>query len=100
MSLYVMYACLENFTDRGAQQATVHEVTESWSRLSAHLHTHTHTRAHTQCLCMSWITHAHFSPALCKNVRNPFLKFEVLIPKATLHTNYCTSQDPSRKQMI
>ena len=50
MSLYVMYACLENFTDRGAQQATVHEVTERWSRLSAHLHTHTHTRTHTMSL--------------------------------------------------
>ena len=31
--------CLENPMDRGAWQATVHEVTKSWTRLSMHAHT-------------------------------------------------------------
>ena len=32
----LQYSCLENSTDRGAWRATVHEVTESWTRLSMH----------------------------------------------------------------
>ena len=35
--------------DRGAWQATVHEIEKSWTQLShTHTHTHTHTRTHTQ----------------------------------------------------
>ena len=30
----LQYSCLENFMDRGAQQATVHGVAESWTQLS------------------------------------------------------------------
>ena len=30
----LQYSCLENPTDEGAQQATVHGVTKSWTRLS------------------------------------------------------------------
>ena len=30
----LQYSCLGNPTDRGAWQATVHEVTKSWTRLS------------------------------------------------------------------
>ena len=30
----LQYSCLENFMDRGAQQATVHRVAESHTRLS------------------------------------------------------------------
>ena len=29
----LQYSCLENFMDRGAWQATVHGVTNSWTRL-------------------------------------------------------------------
>ena len=36
------YSCLENPMDRGACWATVHRVTQSWTRLK-HTHTHTHT---------------------------------------------------------
>ena len=32
-----------NPMDRGAWQATVHEDTKSWTRLSTAVHTHTHT---------------------------------------------------------
>ena len=43
----LQYSCLENFTDRGTWQATVHGVTKSQTRLStracARTHTHTHT---------------------------------------------------------
>ena len=38
------YSFLENFIDRGACQATVHEVTESdTTKQLTHTHTHTHT---------------------------------------------------------
>ena len=30
----LQYSCLENSMDRGARQATVHGVAESWTRLS------------------------------------------------------------------
>ena len=33
------YSCLKNFMDRGAWQATVHEVTKGWTRLSTHIYT-------------------------------------------------------------
>ena len=40
----LQYSCLENSMDRGTLQATVHGVTESWTRLGdEHIHTHTHT---------------------------------------------------------
>ena len=32
----LQYSCLENSMDRGAWQATVHEPTKSWTRLSTH----------------------------------------------------------------
>ena len=34
------YPCLENAMDKGAWQATVNGVTESWTRLSAHAYAH------------------------------------------------------------
>ena len=34
----LQYSCLENSMDRGAWQATVHEVTESWTQLSKHFY--------------------------------------------------------------
>ena len=30
----LQYSCLENYMDRGARQAAVHEVAKSWTRLS------------------------------------------------------------------
>ena len=38
----LQYSCLKNPMDRGAQWATVHGVTKSWTLLNAHTHTHTH----------------------------------------------------------
>ena len=35
----LQYSCLENPMDRGAWQATVHELTKSQTQLSAHTHT-------------------------------------------------------------
>ena len=32
----LQHSCLENPTDRGAWQATVHGITKSWTRLSTH----------------------------------------------------------------
>ena len=50
---HFLYSCLENYVDREAQWATVHEMAESdmteWlspqghTRVCAHTHTHTHT---------------------------------------------------------
>ena len=37
----LQYSCLENPTDRGAWQATVHQVAKSQTRLSDLAHTHT-----------------------------------------------------------
>ena len=34
------YSCLENSMDRGAWQATIHEVAKSWTRLNNWAHTH------------------------------------------------------------
>ena len=34
----LQYPCLENPMDSGARQATVHEVTKSWTRLSMHVY--------------------------------------------------------------
>ena len=39
--------CLENPRDRGAWQAMVHSVAESWTRLKQ-LSTHTHTRVYME----------------------------------------------------
>ena len=40
----LQYSCLENSMDRGAWRATVHGITDSWTRLTdTHTHTHTHT---------------------------------------------------------
>ena len=36
------YSCPRNPMDKGAWQATVHGVTESWIQLSIHTHTQTH----------------------------------------------------------
>ena len=46
----LQYSCLENSMDKGAWQATVHEVAKSWSDMAvnmcvcAHIHTHTVTK--------------------------------------------------------
>ena len=55
-STQLQYSCLENPMDRGAEQAMVHRVVKSWTRLkplSTHTHTHTHThrelRGHMPC---------------------------------------------------
>ena len=39
----LQYSCLNNPTDIGTWQATVHGVAKSQTRLSTHTHTHTHT---------------------------------------------------------
>ena len=50
----LQYSCLENCTDRGAWQATVHGVAKSqtwlsnWTHTDTHTHTHTHTTALAQ----------------------------------------------------
>ena len=41
----LQYSCLENPRDRGAWQATIHGVANSWTWLSTYAHTHAH--AHT-----------------------------------------------------
>ena len=46
-STQLQYSCLENPMDRGAEQAMVHRVVKSWTRLKP-LSTHTHTHTHTQ----------------------------------------------------
>ena len=38
MATHPSYSCLENSTDRGTWGATVHEVTEKWTRLSMHVY--------------------------------------------------------------
>ena len=44
----LQYSCLENPTDRGAWQATVHGVTKVGHNLTTKPpHTHTHTHTHT-----------------------------------------------------
>ena len=43
-SKLLQYSCLENLTDRGAWQATVHMVAESDMRERTCVHVHTHTR--------------------------------------------------------
>ena len=48
----LQYSCLENSTDRGAWQATVHGIAKNWMWLSAHMHTHTHT--HTPGITLLW----------------------------------------------
>ena len=35
----LQYSCLENSMDRGACWATVHGITQSWTRMSTHTHT-------------------------------------------------------------
>ena len=47
----LQHSCLENSTDRGAWQATIHGVTKSWTRLSTHTHTHTLHVTH-MCMCI------------------------------------------------
>ena len=50
----LQYSCLENSMDRGAWQATVHNVTERWMRLSdgnMHRHTLTHVVKATYIFC-------------------------------------------------
>ena len=42
----LQYSCLENSMDRGAWQATVHEVAKSWSDTAVHMRACAHT--HTQ----------------------------------------------------
>ena len=39
----LQYSCLENSTDRGVSQATVHGVSKSLTQHSDSTHTHTHT---------------------------------------------------------
>ena len=44
----LQYSCLENPMDRGAWQATVHGVTQSWTPLKQlNMHTHTRMGVHT-----------------------------------------------------
>ena len=52
----LLYSCLKNFIDRGAWQATVHEVAKSWTQLLTHTHTHTHTHARARARAH---THTH-----------------------------------------
>ena len=78
MSLYVMYACLENFTDRGARQATVHErVGHDCVRACTHTHTHTHTHAHTHTHTMS----LHVMDYSCPFLPSTLQECEKSIPK-------------------
>ena len=42
----LQYSCLQNSTDRGTQQATVHGITESDTNEATCTHTHTHTHTH------------------------------------------------------
>ena len=48
----LQYSCLENLTNRGTWQVTVHRIAKSWTRLKqlnthACMHTHTHTHTHS-----------------------------------------------------
>ena len=51
----LQYPCLENPMNRGAWQATVHRVGNSWTQLKqlAHVHTHVLTHTHTHTLILS-----------------------------------------------
>ena len=53
----LQYSCQENPMDRGAWWATVHGVTQSQTRLSAHAHTHlTHIWRYIKYTIYLWIT--------------------------------------------
>ena len=44
----LQYSCLENSTDRGAGQATVHGLQRLRHDRTSHTHTHTHTHTHAR----------------------------------------------------
>ena len=65
----LQYSCLENSMNRAAWQATVHEVTKTWARLSdSHTHTHTHT----------WWGVLWYNPY---KVKNKFLHVDALLQR-------------------
>ena len=49
----LQYSCQEHPMDRGAWQATVHGVENSWTQLNDS-HTHTHTHTHTLRVGLAW----------------------------------------------
>ena len=51
----LQYSCVENSTDRGAWQATVHGDAKSWTQLSSCTHTLTYAHAHTQICPISYL---------------------------------------------
>ena len=67
----LQYSCLENPTDRGAWQATVHGFTKSRTWLkqlsrSSSINTHTHISVHTH-TCTHTHTHTHISLYMDRN---------------------------------
>ena len=48
----LQYSCLGNPMARGDLQATVHEVTKSWTQLSTHTHTHRSGSYACQQICL------------------------------------------------
>ena len=63
---WLQYSCLENPTDRGARQATVHRVTKSQARLSDWAHIHT-------LACRPGISNGNIVPMRYNLVMFPFL---------------------------
>ena len=59
----VQYSGLENFMDRGAWWATIHEVTKirTWL-INTHTHTHTHTHTVMKTLHLQVLSHHSSSP--------------------------------------
>ena len=70
----LQYSCLENSMDRGAWWATVHGVTESWTRLGDWAHMHAmlpkaHLTSHSKMSGSGWVT----TPSWLSRSLRPFL---------------------------
>ena len=65
------YSCLENLMDRGAWQATVHRVIESWTQLSDfYTHTCTHMRGVDSAFLYHHLLSFHSSPQFYLIIKN------------------------------
>ena len=85
----LQYSCLENPMDRGAWRATVHEVSNSWTRLKLR-HTCTHTGWEREMSLFGKIPHCRTSLTLTH--RSPFSHRRNLGPNGSHLGRSCASQ--------